>query len=893
MRSLVGRIVHIVTAGIAAAGLATAAHAQNFLPGVNYDPAIPTIESVLGKPSGERITPAGDVVKYFRALETAAPGRIVVRPYAESWQGRELVYVVIGSTERIASLDSFSAGMKRLSDPRATSRGEADRLIASLPASVWLAHGVHGDEISSSDASMRTAYHLLAARGDATVDAIFANTLVFIDPVQNPDGRDRFVNGFYDTTGLEPSGSPISAERDQPWPGGRFNHYLFDMNRDWFALTQPETRGRIAAFLDFMPLIFVDLHEMGSDSSYFFSPEADPFNPDITVSQRASLDLIGRNNARWFDRFGFDYYTREVFDAFYPGYGAAWPLFHGSIGTTYEQASARGLTASRADGREMTFNDTVQRHFTSSVATLETAAANRERLLRDFYAYRASAIDEGRSGDVRTYVLPPQTDQDAADRLARLLAAQGVEVRRASESFRACGRNYAAGAYSISLAQPAGRLVRTLMEPDVPLDEAFMKEQERRRAKGLYTELYDVTAWSLPLMFNVTTDRCRETPSVRSEAVAAEAPAPVIAALPAASYGYIAPWGSVSSVRLLAGALRDGLIASSTDFGFTHGGNSYPAGTVIFRNSENPDLAARLGRIAAESGANVVSLNDSWVTNGPSFGSDRVVRHHAPRIAIAWDDPVSPTSAGNLRYVIERQFGYPVTPVRTESFTSSLLSKFDVLILPDGRYGATPGKAGAQALATWTEAGGTLIAIDGAARFVANPDSGLSALRRENAWRADDAKKTAAEDTPTVAGARIASREELDALEAPVSGAPDSSPGALVRATPDADHWLAAGVAPQLNVLMAGSDIYAPLRRDAGNNVVSFAGAADIVASGYLWEETKQQLAFKPFVTAEPKGRGQILTFTQDPALRAYMDGLNVLLANALFRGPAHAMPVR
>ena len=176
----------------------------------------------------------------------------------------------------------------------------------------------------------------------ATVQSILANTLVFIDPLQNPDGRDRFVNGFYDTTGLEPSGSRIAAERNQPWPGGRTNHYLFDMNRDWISLTQPETRGRVEIYQKWFPLVFVDLHEMGSDSTYFFSPEADPYNPDITQTQRDSLKLIGRNNARWFDQFGFSYFTREVYDAFYPGYGAAWPLFHGSIGTTYEQASSPG-----------------------------------------------------------------------------------------------------------------------------------------------------------------------------------------------------------------------------------------------------------------------------------------------------------------------------------------------------------------------------------------------------------------------------------------------------------------------------------------------------------------------------------------------------------------------
>ena len=480
MRALVCGIVLVVA--MLASGVA---RAQVLTAGTTYDPAIPTVEGVLGAPYGARITSAGDVVRYFRALEAAAPDRIRVRPYAKSWQGRELVYGIIGAPERLARLDELADGMRRLADPRITTRDEADALIASLPGAAWLAYSVHGDEISSSDAAMATAYHLLAARGDSVVQKIFTNALAFLDPVQNPDGRDRFVRGYYDTLGLEPAGSRIAAERNQPWPGGRTNHYLFDLNRDWFVLTQPETRGRVAAFLEWMPLVFVDFHEMGTDSTYYFSPEAVPYNPNITATQRSTLELIGRNNARWFDQFGFTYFTREVYDAFYPGYGGGWQLYHGAIGTTYEQASARGLIARRSDGTDLAFADGVRRHFTTSLATLETVADNREQLLREFYDRRASAIEEGRSGPVRTYIAPPQADQSTTDKLASLLALQGVEVTRARVPFGACGRDFGAGSYVIKLEQPAGRLARTLMEPDVALADGFIAEQERRRAKDL------------------------------------------------------------------------------------------------------------------------------------------------------------------------------------------------------------------------------------------------------------------------------------------------------------------------------------------------------------------------------------------------------------------------
>ncbi|MGD2133343.1 MAG: M14 family zinc carboxypeptidase [Maricaulaceae bacterium] len=867
---------------------AGSASAQSFMPDVTFDPAIPTVEDVFGQPAGARITPAADVVAYFRALEAAVPDRIVVHPYAESWQGRELVYAVIGSPENIANLDAFAADMARLADPRALSAGEADALIARLPSSAWLAHSVHGDEISSSDAAMMTAYHLLAAEDDPVADAILENTIVFIDPVQNPDGRDRFVNGYYDTLGLEPAGDRIAAERNQPWPGGRFNHYLFDMNRDWFALTQPETRGKVEAFLDWMPLIYVDIHEMGSDSTYYFTPEAIPYNSEITEAQRAFLEVMGRNNARWFDRFGFAYFTREVYDALYPGYGSGWPLFQGALGTTYEQASARGLVADRYDGTELSYADGVRHHFTSSIATLETAATNRERLLRAFYDYRRTTVEEGRSGEVQSYIIPPQADQSGANRLAGLLAIQGVEVERAAAAFRACRTDYAAGSYVVRLDQPAGRLVRTLMEPDAPISEAFMAEQERRRANDLEVQLYDVTAWSLPLMFNLDVDRCNARPSGDFEPVPPSLDFPATIENPDAAYGFLAPWGSTASAQLLAAALREGIEVWSADLAFTHGGRAYPSGTLIFPGVDKPELAGQLEALAASTGAEIVGVDESWVTEGPNFGSENALVYAAPRVALAWDDPVSPTSGGATRYVIERQIGYPVTPVRTEDLGSPDLDAFDVLILPSGfGYGDVLGEGGLESIKDWMRRGGVLITTGAATRFAADPDTGLASLRRESAYVEEPAAE--AEDGASVPGVILEDAAALDAAQTPAEESPDASPGMLARAETNPDHWLAAGLKPTLNVLVVGSDIYAPVPRDQGTSVVSFAGPEELVASGYLWEETRAQLAYKPFVVIEPMGRGYVVAFTQDPTVRGYLDGLNVLLANAIFRSAAHA----
>ena len=324
--------------------------------------------------------------------------------YGKSWEGRRLFYVVLSSEKNIARLADIKNNMQRLADPRQLSKSQAQDLIKNTPAVTWLSYSVHGNEISSTEAAMATAYHLLASTNDRVAKAAMEETVTVLVPVQNPDGRDRFVHHFEMARGPVADANMDSAEHNEPWPRGRTNHYLFDLNRDWFAQTQPEIRAHAKAFLEWMPVAFVDAHEMGSDSTYFFAPEAEPYNPFITAEQRASLIMFGKTNAKRFDHFGIDYFTREVFDAFYPGYGASWPIYHGSIAMTYEQASARGLIATRYDGSVFTYAETVRNHFVASLATIETVSTNRESLLRQFYEYRRSAIEIGTEGKTKSYI---------------------------------------------------------------------------------------------------------------------------------------------------------------------------------------------------------------------------------------------------------------------------------------------------------------------------------------------------------------------------------------------------------------------------------------------------------------------------------------------------------
>lgn len=882
---------------------AAAAPAEPLVPGAKYDPKIPTLKAVVGHDPGERVTTPEQITAYLKALHAAAPDRSRLIEYARTWEGRPLHLLVIGSAERLASLDAIKADLKRLADPRTLAPGEADALIARLPVVTWLMHAVHGNEISSSDAALAEAYHLLAAQGDAGVDVILRESLVLIDPLQNPDGRARFVFQNLQGEAALPDAEPLSAEHDEPWPGGRSNHYLFDMNRDWFAQSQPETRGRTRIFLDYFPQVVVDLHEMGGNSTYYFAPPADPLNPHITGAQQGWFDTFGRANAARFDALGFSYFIREVFDSFYPGYGESWPIFHGSVGMTYEQASARGLRFRRDDDTVLTYRDGILHHFTAAITTAETAARNRERLLRDFYEYRRSAVQQGEKGPIREYLLVPGHDPSRTDRLAHLLAAQGFEVKRAEEPIKTGGRELPAGTWIVPLAQPSGRLIRNLLDPYVEQPEEFVKEQARRREKRLDEQIYDVTAWSLPLAFDVeviSSDRVTTAKTttlteaslpwrlIPEEVSASSSPAAASTngqTDSAPRVGFLMPWGVGTAAAVVEG-LREGLRMRSADLPFTLGGRRYPGGTVLVRTSENePGMPARLRALAAKHGAELVPIDTAFVEGGISLGSSYVQPLKAPRVLMAWDTPASSLSAGWTRYVLERRYGQPVTIVRTATLPRVDLARYDVMVLPSGNYTSLSNDF-LRRLKDWINAGGTLITIAEASRWATRENVGLLGTTTELKGGKPDVEGQSSK--PGEKKEDASQPIDLQTAIAPERERPDPVAGAMLRAALDTEHWLAAGTDGEIQVMVEGSRIFTPLKADKGRNVGVYARPEQLVASGLLWDDQRPQYANKAFLMHQPTGRGHVIAFAEDPNFRAFMEATSLLFMNAVILGPSH-----
>jgi hypothetical protein len=832
-----------------------------------------------------------DVIeKYLRALQQAAPTKTRLVQYATTWEGRPLWLFVIGSADRIARLDQLKADIQRFADPRRTPAAEGDRLARELPVVVWLIHGVHGNEISSADAALAEAYHLLAAQGDAGVDAVMRDALVLIDPMQNPDGRARFISSNLQGRAAQPDPAPYSAEHDEPWPGGRSNHYLFDMNRDWFAQTQPETRGRIRIGLEYLPQITVDLHEQGGDNAYYFSPPAEAINPHVTKSQIAAWELIGRANAARFDERGWPYYVREVYDAFYPGYGDSWPTFQGSIGNTYEQASARGLAFARSDGDTLTFRDGVMHHFNAAIVTCFTAARNRERFLRDYLEYRRSAVAEGEKGPIREYVLVPGQDASRADLLARNLATQGIEVRRAEEPIKLASRTIPAGAYIVSNAQPAARMIRNLLDPKTEQSADFIRKQEERRQMRLNDQIYDITAWNLPMLFDVELVTSPAPITVKSAAVPSQYDAEATArAIPSARLGYLLPWGSAAAA-LAIDAMQQGIRIRSVGGAFTHNGRRYPIGTALIRNVENPpDLNTRLAALAAKHGAEIVPIDSAWVDDGTSLGSNDVQQLKAPRVLLAWDSPTQSLSAGWTRYVLERRFGATVTAVRTSSLGRAAFTDFDVLVLPSGNYAGTINEGVLNRIKDWLRGGGTLVTLAEASRWASGNNVGL--------LDTDTLLKDGRPDVPPPSsggggggGSAAPKPGEFDFDKAiqPDRERPASQPGAILRVTIDTNHWLSAGQDAEAQVMIEGNRVFAPIKLNSGRNVGVYAAKDKLIASGLIWPDAQDILVQKAFLMHQPFGQGHVIAFAEEPNYRAFTEGTMLLFMNAVLLGPGY-----
>ncbi|RKZ14036.1 hypothetical protein DRQ32_00275, partial [bacterium] len=470
--------------------------------GADYDPSIPDPETFTGRSFGAQSLSVDEIRAYLELLAESS-ARVEIEYTGSSVQGDALMLVVISDPAQRQSLDGRGQRILRIRDAWAADRGQREELARAEQPACWIACSVHGDEASGADAGVMLAYHLAADRSAATTK-LLREVTVLVDPCQNPDGRRRFLQQVrsFGRQRLAPDPSPWAAEHWGTWPGGRTNHFLFDLNRDWAFLTQTETRARVEAFSRWQPQVFVDLHEMARQSSYFFPPPTDPINPHIPEQQIEWFDVFGRANARAFDARGFDYFVGESFDLFYPGFGDSWPTLQGAIGMTYEQASTRGRLMRRLDGTVAGYPAAVEHHFVAALSTVQTTAAHGPELMQSLVGFGETMRERAEADQNKEILIPTGFARAQVERLADVLHRQGIRVLRTTEEstvkVRPLGEDdtrpieitLPAQSLRIPLEQPSYALVRSLLDLHTPMGEEYIAEEESRIGRGLRSRLY-------------------------------------------------------------------------------------------------------------------------------------------------------------------------------------------------------------------------------------------------------------------------------------------------------------------------------------------------------------------------------------------------------------------
>ena len=491
------------------------AYDVDFFKGSKHDAAVPTPDSILGFRLGDKAATHAQVEAVIKAIAANVPTRVKLFEYAASHEGKKLYYLAISSAANIAKLDQIKADAAKLGDPRDQSAAETDRIASSIPAIAWMAYVIHGDEMSGTDAALGMIYHL-AAGTEEDVTKLLDNVVVLVDPLMNPDGRDRCITGVNQTRAVQPIIDDQSVPHAQPWPGGRMNHYLFDMNRDWIWGTQPESRGRIKAAGEWNPHYFVESHEQSPLDTFLFMPPRAPINANIPVTIGKWSKVFGDDQGKALDAFGWRYYTGEWNEEWYPGYSGSWAALRGAIDNLYEQARTISDGIRRPEGTIETYRESVHKQYVSSMANLSTLLTHKSEIIKDFAEQRRLSVEATDAGSTRLFII------DAAHanpgrwlKFADILTLQGIEMYSLGAAAKFSGkdwlgrtfqdREFPGGTVVVPAAQPLGRLAAALLELDPRMNPEFLIEERRELLRFGQSRLYDTTAWNAQMFSGIET----------------------------------------------------------------------------------------------------------------------------------------------------------------------------------------------------------------------------------------------------------------------------------------------------------------------------------------------------------------------------------------------------
>jgi hypothetical protein len=830
------------------------------VPATLFAQTLKSPEAFLGYKLGDYFTYHHKAVAYYEHVAAAKASQVKLQYYGETNEKRPLLLAFVSSERNMAKLEEI-----RTDNLKRAGVLEGKPVGAEIPI-VWLSYNVHGNESVSMESAMMTLYDILS---DPAKKDWLEKVVVAFDPCLNPDGRDRYANWYNQKVNKLLQPDINSVEHREPWPGGRANHYLFDLNRDWAWQTQVESRQRGVIYNQWLPHIHVDFHEQAINNPYYFAPAAEPFHEMITPWQREFQTTIGKNNAKYFDKEGWFYFTKESFDLLYPSYGDTYPTYLGAIGMTYEKggSGSAGLGVYTNEGDTLSLLDRITHHHTTGISTIEITAQNAVKVVEEFEKF-FNRSKNNPWGKYKSYVIPGDQDPERLMALTHLLDLHGIEyghpaanskpfsgyayLSQKTDNFTLSEKDIVISAY-----QPKSVLVNVLFDPNVKLSDSLT---------------YDITAWALPYVYGL---RARATNERINPVKPFEAPAYTSPNIQGKPYAYLLPWKSLSDAKYLSELHKAGVKLRISTEPFTLDGKSYERGTLIITRRNNENLGDKFDQLVVEHAKalkrNVTPAFTGFVDSGKDFGSSSVRYAKAPKVGVVSGQGSSSLSFGEVWYFFEQDINYPVSILGTDYLAGVDLSAYDVLIFPSGNYGSMLNDNMMGKIKTWIQGGGKLILIDGAlSNFVDKEGFGLKRF-------ADDAEKKKAED---LAKERAKDNRLTPFADRRRASASNLNEGTIWLTHMDNTHPLAFGYSPRYYSLKNSNQRYAWLNN--GVNVGVIKNQNDLV-SGFIGANAKQNMREALNFGVENMGRGTVVYFADNVLFRAFWHDGKLLFSNAVF----------
>ena len=815
-----------------------------------------TVQAQLKSPAeflpgyGKQVTYYHQVENYFSYLVQNS-GYIQHKRYGQTNEERSLNAYYISTPENLKDLENI-----RQNNLYQIGMGPKPAVLIDK-AIIWLSFNVHGNEPAGTESAMNVAFELINPANTPTKEWL-QNTIVILDPCLNPDGFSHYGNWLRSVSGKEPHTGITDREHMEPWPGGRENHYAYDLNRDWAWQVQTETQQRMVLYNEWMPMVHVDVHEMGFNDPYFFPPPAEPMHDYITQPQKDFYNAIGEMTAKKFDANGWSYFSREVYDLFYPSYGDTYPSFNGAVGMTYEQG---GIGAGRAvkmrNGGILTLQDRIDHHTTAVLTAVETASWQKDKLVKNFRAYFKDSR-ENPKGKYRTYIVK---NNGKTEELAKLLTRNKIQYAFADDIKKLSGYHYQSDKDKdfmvepndliISVNQPKALLTQVLFEPQQHLSDSLS---------------YDVTAWALPHAYGIDTYAMKRDITIKTKAAVSYKGKFEYERV----YAYYIPWNGRASAKMLAQLHKNKIKVRSARKASLYRGIKVSPGDLVVLKGDNLHLTEfeQTMTVFLESKRDYEVLESGFSINGSDLGGESYPLLEEPKVLLVAGKEVSSTDFGQVWFYMDEIIDYPISIADLQSFTNVNLSVFTTLILPDGWYSLPePVKL---RIDNFITGGGKVIAMGGALSiFEDRPGYSLTKY-------ATDAARNAAKE-----------EEEVNELEARYynyesflrRGISAQVSGAILENTIDKSHPLNYGLGDKYFSLKI-SDTRYQLLKGAVNTAYIPTGYKSF---GFIGHSLKKSLANTVTFAVEQNGQGQIIYMVDNPLFRGFWENGNLLFSNALF----------